>query len=137
LNPNSSGRFRHDSCIYHIKLKVMAKKTRREIEETLRNKLANKHNDYVERMQKKYSDLWDKYQVACRERNQCKQENEELKDKVQQYEDWIHRLQEFMDMPEDMRKGEIAKMQAEQKFKTYLADSPFFKLLGLYTGGLF
>lgn len=110
----------------------MAKKTRREIEETLRNKLSNKHNDYVERTQKKYSDLWDKYIAACRERNQYLQENEELKEKVQQYEDWIRRLQEFMDMPEDMRRCEIEKMRAEQKFKTYLADSSFFKLLGLY-----
>lgn len=115
----------------------MAKKTRKEIEETLRNKLANKHNDYVERQQRKYSELWDKYCEANRERNKYKQENEELKEKVQQYEDWIERLQEFMDMPEDMRKVEMEKMRAEQKFKTYLVDSPFFKMLGLYTGGLF
>jgi cell shape-determining protein MreC len=115
----------------------MAKKTRREIEENLRNKLANKHNDYVERQQKKYDELWDAY---CRARKECdkyQQENEELKEKVQQYEDWIIRLQEFVDMPEDMRKAEIKKMRDEQKFTTYLADSPFFKMLGLYTGGLF
>jgi len=56
-----------------------------------------------------------------------------LKEKVQQYEDWINRLQEFMDMPEDIRKGEIKKMCDEQKFKEYLTNSPFFKLLsGLY-----
>lgn len=112
----------------------MAKKTRKEIEETLRNKLANKHNEYVERQQKKYGELWDAY---CRVRKECdkyQEENEQLKEKVQQYEDWIERLQEFVDMPEDMRKKEIEKMRADQKFKTYLADSPFFKMLGLYTG---
>ena len=115
-------------------MKDMAKKTRREIEENLRNKLANKHNDYMERQRKKYSELWDAY---CRARKECdkyQQENEELKEKVQQYEDWINRLQEFMDMPEDMRKKEIEKMRAEQRFKTYLADSPLIKMLGLYTG---
>ena len=112
----------------------MAKKTRREIEENLRNKLANKHNDYVERQQKKYSELWDKYTEACRERNKYQQENEELKEKVQEYEDWINRLQEFMDMPEDMRKVEMEKMRADQKIKTYIAESPFFKTLRLYTG---
>ena len=111
----------------------MAKKTRKEIEETLRNKLAHKHNEYAEVQRKKYSELWDKYTEACRERNKYQQENEELKEKVQQYEDWINRLQEFMDMPEDIRKGEIKKMRDEQKFKDYLANSSFFKLLnGLY-----
>ena len=112
----------------------MAKKTRREIEENLRNKLANKHNEYVERQQKRYGELWDKYTEACRERNKYQQENEELKEKVQEYEDWIRRLQEFMDMPEDMRKAEIEKMQADQKIKAYITESPFFKVLGLYTG---
>ena len=110
----------------------MSKKTRREIEENLRNKLANKHNEYAERQRKKYSELWDMYTEACRERNKYQQENEELKEKVQQYEDWIIRLQEFVDMPEDMRKAEIKKMRDEQTFKAYLAESPFFKLLGLY-----
>lgn len=110
----------------------MAKKTRKEIEETLRNKMANRHNEYVEAQRKKYGELWDAY---CRARNECdkyQQENEELKEKVQQYEDWIERLQGFMDMPEDMRKKEIEKMRADQKFKTYIAESPFFKMLGLY-----
>lgn len=107
----------------------MAKKTRKEIEETIRNKMANKHNEYVEHQQKKYSELWDAY---CRARKECdkyQEENEQLKEKIQQYEDWINRLQEFMDMPEDMRKKEIEKMRADQKFKTYLADSTIFKML--------
>lgn len=111
----------------------MAKKTRKEIEESLRNKLANKHNEYVDYQRKRYSELWDRYAEACRERNKYREENEELKEKLQQYEDWINRLQEFMDMPEDTRKKEIEKMRAEQKFKTYLADSSFFRMLGLYT----
>lgn len=114
----------------------MAKKTRREIEENLRNKLANKHNDYVERQQKKYGELWDAY---CRARKECdkyQQENEELKEKIQQYEDWIERLQEFMDVPEDVRKAEIKKMRDEQTFKTHLTDSPFFKTLGTWLYGL-
>lgn len=110
----------------------MAKKTRKEIEETLRNKMTNKHNEYVEAQQKRYSELWDTY---CRARKECdkyQEENEQLKEKVRQYEDWIERLQEFMDMPEDMRKKEIEKMQADQKIKTYLANSTIFKMLGLY-----
>ena len=112
----------------------MAKKTRKENEQTLRNKLANKQNEEREYQQKRYADLWERYTKACEERNKYKQENEELADKLQEYEDWIQRLQEFMDMPEDMRKAEIKKMQDDQKFSQYLAGSPFFKMLGLYTG---
>ena len=110
----------------------MAKKTRKEIEETIRNKMANKHNEYVEVQRKKYAELWGIYQEACRECGKYQRENEELKEKIHQYEDWIERLQEFMDMPEDVRKGEIEKMRADQKFKTYLADSDFFKMLSLF-----
>ena len=107
----------------------MAKKTRKEIEQTLRNKLANKYNEEREYQQKRYSELWGKYIAACDERNKYKKGNEELTEKVQQYEDWIHRLEEFVDMPEDMRKAEIKKMQDDQKFKAYLADSPLFKMM--------
>ena len=64
---------------------------------------------------------------------ELQKENEELKEKIYQYEDWIERLQEFIDMPEDVRKGEIEKMRADQKFKTYLADSNFFKMLSLFS----
>ena len=86
----------------------MAKKTRREIEENLRNKLANKYHEYAEHQQKKYGELWDAY---CRARKECdkyQEENEQLKEKVQQYEDWINRLQEFMDMPEDIEEVKVS-----------------------------
>ena len=107
----------------------MGKKTRKEIEQTLRNKLANKQNEEREYQQKRYADLWERYTKACEERNKYKQENEELTDKLREYEDWIQRLQEFVDMPEDMRKAEIKKMRDDQKFKAYLADSPLFKMM--------
>lgn len=115
----------------------MVKKTRKEIEQTLRNKIANKYNEEREYQQKRYADLWDAY---CRARKECdkyQQENEELKEKIRQYEDWIHRLQEFVDMPEDMRKAEIKKMQDDQKFSEYIADRSLFKMLGLCTGDEF
>lgn len=38
---------------------------------------------------------------------QLKNENDELSQKVHQYQDWIIRLQDFMDMPEDVRQVEI------------------------------
>ena len=63
---------------------------------------------------KKYSVLWNRYQETCRECDKYRQENEELKEKIHQYEDWIE------------------KMRADQKIKTYLADS-FFKRLTLFS----
>ena len=106
----------------------MAKKTRKEIEETLRNKLANKHNDYVERQQKKYGELWDAY---CRARKECdkyQEENEELKEKIQQYEDWIERLQKFMDMCGRRR---LKRCEQTKKSKPTSLKVLFSKLLGL------
>ena len=89
----------------------MAKKTRKEIEETLRNKLANKHNDYVERQQKKYGELWDAY---CRARKECdkyQEENEELKEKI--------------------RRRRLKRCEQTKKSKPTSLKVLFSKLLGL------
>ena len=77
--------------------------------------MANKHNEYVEIQQKKYSVLWNRYQETCRECDKYRQENEELKEKIQQYEDWIERLQEFMDMPKMCGKVRLKKCEQTKK----------------------
>ena len=53
--------------------------------------------------------------------------NDDLRDKVDQYEDWNRRLQEFCDMNEEDRKAAIEQYKTDQilaehlnRFSTYL-----------------
>lgn len=113
------------------------KQTKKEIEANLRNKLARQYNQEREYQRERYNKLWIDYVAKCDEADKYRRKNLELEEKVEQYEDWIRRLQEFMDMPEDVRMKEIEKMKQEKKnneFLEYLADSTFFKKLGLFWG---
>lgn len=111
----------------------MAKKTQKEIEQTLRNKLARQYTGEIERLKERISELWDTY---CRARKECdkyQQENEELKDKVEQYEDWVRRLHEFVGMSESEFKtyieNEKTKADATKKISDFL-NNPIFNLFG-------
>ena len=46
----------------------------------------------------------------------------QLRDKVEQYEDWIHRLQEFCNMPDGEREKAIVAFQEEEKAKHMYAE---------------
>lgn len=91
------------------------KQTKKEIEETLRNKLVHKHNQDVEHYKERISKLVNE-NYDLRKRYQEKSEEVlELKEKVEQYEDWIHRLQEFMDMNEEDRKTAMAEAKFHEE----------------------
>lgn len=88
------------------------KQTKKEIEATLRNKLAKQYTtkiDYLnERIEKLGKELYEEKQ----KRIEAQAKANELEDKVSQYEDWNRRLQEFMDMNDDDRKNALAEMKA-------------------------
>lgn len=100
---------------------------RKQIEATLRNKLAKQYSETIEYHKKRASEYWGKYvdsETHCRI---LQKENEELREKVEQYEDWIERLQEFVNMPEGTREKEIKLYIAEQKRKEmFEAEADFF-----------
>ena len=83
------------------------KKTPNQIREELRRQMAHSHQCELEKLRdllKKQelisNDYWKRYQHA-------KTENEELKEKVKQLEDWNNRLMEFMDMNDEDRKAAL------------------------------
>lgn len=102
--------------------RMAQKLTKKQIEENLRNKLAHKYNEDREIQRKRYTDLWGKYQEKYKTCEDLIQENMQLRDKVEQYEDWIHRLQEFCNMPDGEREKAIAAFQAEQKAQHKYAE---------------
>jgi hypothetical protein len=110
------------------------KETKKQIEANLRNKLARQYNQEREYQRERYSKLWCDYMQKCDEAKALNNKIYELQDKIDQYEDWIHRLQEFCNMNEDEREVAIKKYKEDQKFKTYIENSEFFKMFDSFLG---
>lgn len=91
------------------------KQTKKEIEATLRNKLAKQYTEKTASLQERLNRVSSELYEERKKRLEAQRQVDELKEKVEQYEDWNRRLQEFMDMNEDERKVylEEAKVNAE------------------------
>jgi len=93
------------------------KETRKQIEAQVRNKLARQYNERLELAYKSRVEAWNSFNRVCKDNQDLREENERLKEKVEQYENWIERLQEFCNMPEDMRDKAIQKFVEEVKMQ--------------------
>lgn len=93
------------------------KETRKQIEAQVRNKLARQYNERLELAHKSKAEAWNSFNRVCKDNQDLREENERLKEKVEQYENWIERLQEFCNMPEDMRDKAIQKFAEEVKMQ--------------------
>ena len=111
-------------------------KTRKEIEITLRQKMAQEFNKKQAEWMKSNDKLRKSWNEATQRCIELEEKVTELEEKVKQYEDWNNRLMSFMDIPEENRaaaiKDFIAQQKANQKFQTYIADSSLFKILNLW-----
>lgn len=91
------------------------KKTKKQIKAQLVNEIAKQYAKR-EKSLKEYSIRLEKrYNCALEHMRKLENENIELKDKVEQYEDWIRRLQEFMDMEPDARDKAIADLKVRSE----------------------
>ena len=93
------------------------KETRKQIEAQVRNKLARQYNERLKLAYESKVEAWNSYDRVCRDNQDLREENERLKEKVEQYENWIDRLQEFCNMPDDMRDKAIQKFVEETKMQ--------------------
>ena len=68
-----------------------------------------------------------------------KEENESLKQKLAQYEDWLDRMQEFCNLPEEERKQAFDSYMEGIRKQTKLNEqmSQFTSFLGRYTSLIF
>lgn len=113
----------------------MGKKTPNQIREEVRRKMANKNKEELERARERVKAVWEQYRDAEERAKKYKAENETLKEKLAQLEDWNSRLMEFMDMPESERKYAVNEYmtnlqlneELNQWFNKYISFfSPFF-----------
>lgn len=88
-----------------IKAQVI-NEVRRQFDQKLQQK-----TEAIELWQKKYIDLNTVHRNVSKECQLLRDENDLLKQKVAQYEEWVERMQEFCNLPEEERK---------QAFTTYM-----------------
>lgn len=102
----------------------MAKESRRQIVEQTRNEVARQYKTKVLDLEERNKRTYELYSEANKKRLELQRENEELKEKVSQYEDWIDRLQSYMDMPADEREKALAnehtKYETNQKLSAMI-----------------
>ena len=91
------------------------KQTKKEIEETLRNKLCKQYSAKMENYQERIDKLAKELYEERKKRLEVQRLVDELKEKVEKYEDWNRRLQEFMDMNEEDRELAFAEMKTNKK----------------------
>jgi predicted RNase H-like nuclease (RuvC/YqgF family) len=112
------------------------KETRKQIIARTRNEISKSYNDRIKDLENRNKNLLNDFVEMSRKNRDLREEVDKLKEKVYQYEDWINRLQEFCDLPEDARKDAIQKYKTEKKLNAQMSqlmnmfDS--FRLFNLY-----
>ena len=109
------------------------KKTPNQIREELRRQIAKQHNDEIENLKRLKDYAWEQFKEIDKEACQLKKENNELKEKVAQLEDWNRRLMEFMDMNDEERKAAIQEYQTNAELSD-LCNNYLGKYIQLFGG---
>lgn len=111
----------------------MAKETTKQLKARLINEISAKYSSKMTEMMVENAFLKNEV-LNCREQiSNLKEENRELKDKVEKFEDWNRRLQEFMDMTPEEREKHFAELQTRNKLNEKMTSlMNMFQHLGLY-----
>ena len=98
----------------------MAKKSINEIRKELRKDMTKSFElkygylqDDLERYKKSYNESNERFKSYYKKYNEVKSENEELREKIRGYEEWVNRLMEFMDISDDDKRREAFKVYIE------------------------
>ena len=109
--------------------------TNNEIREQVRKKVSKQYSEKINSLEDKiqyYKDLFVNNERKCaelkNENNNLKDENLELKEKLKSYEEWLERMQDFCNLPEEERINAINKFKSEKALNNKL-DS----MLNMYT----
>ena len=82
-------------------------KTRKQIVEQTRNEVVKQYTANLQILMERINKLTKDYDIEKQKRIECQE-------KVNQYEDWIQRLQEFIGIPENQREEYIAHMKEQE-----------------------
>ena len=102
-------------------------KTRKQIVEQTRNEVIKQYTANLQILMERINKLAKVYDIEKQKRIECQERIDELQEKVNLYEDWIQRLQEFMEMPENQREEYIAHMKEQEN-----ANKIMLQIINLY-----
>lgn len=102
-------------------------KTRKQIVEQTRNEVVKQYTANLQILMERINKLTKDYDIEKQKRIECQERIDELQEKVNLYEDWIQRLQEFMEMPENQREEYIAHMKEQEN-----ANKIMLQIINLY-----
>ena len=93
--------------------------------------MAAKYKAEVEHWKKLAKDRWDNYMDATRRLSDMNDENAKLKEQVEAQKEWIERLMEFVNMPDEQRGEAVKKYIADRKMSEDFEAlfGPYFKTL--------
>ena len=102
-------------------------KTRKQIVEQTRNEVVKQYTANLQILMERINKLAKVYDIEKQKRIECQERIDELQEKVNLYEDWIQRLQDFMEMPENQREEYIAHMKEQEN-----ANKIMLQIINLY-----
>ena len=102
-------------------------KTRKQIVEQTRNEVVKQYTAKLQILMERINKLTKDYDIEKRKRIECQERIDELQEKVNQYENWIQRLQEFIDIPESQREEYIAHIKEQEN-----ANKIMLQIINLY-----
>ena len=89
-------------------------KTRKQIVEQTRNEVVKQYTANLQILMERINKLTKDYDIEKQKRIECQERIDELQEKVNQYEDWIQRLQEFIDIPESQKEEYIVHIKEQE-----------------------
>lgn len=109
----------------------MSKLNKKQVENELRNKIAKQYTAKVFYLEKENANLREANAEYRKRAYQAEQEKLEMQDKLEQYEDWNRRLQEFMDMSEEDRTAYVENLKRTKELDDAIRRFGFYgKMLG-------
>ena len=102
-------------------------KTRKQIVEQTRNEDVKQYTAKLQILMERINKLTKDYDIEKQKRIECQERIDELQEKVNQYENWIQRLQEFIDIPESQREEYIAHIKEQEN-----ANKIMLQIINLY-----
>lgn len=104
----------------------MTKLNKKEIENQLRGKIAKQYTEKIAKLEDEINRLYEANAEYRRRAYQAEQEKLEMQDKLNQYEDWNRRLQEFMDMSDDDRKTYVKNLKKTDELNKAIERFGFY-----------
>lgn len=109
----------------------MPKLNKKQIENELRGKLAKQYAAKMAKLEEEINRLREANAGYRTRAYKAEQEKLEMQDKLNQYEDWNNRLQEFMDMSEEDRIAYVENLKRTKELDDAIGHFKFYdKMLG-------